>query len=608
VSEIAPSAAGRLPDWAEAMRRLFVSGASSQFLLHGNVLDLVPSHGADGELRFVALRKFLADTLFAPFEVVVFYDRGKGLRVEKGSDLFQKWLKVFDSFQGTGFADGTARDAKDPGAALERAQLLPREPRRALELADRFVHAGLHRTRAVDGGGSVPDPVRVALVLDHAQFLVPRGDAIHLAGEPAEHLIRVLDWSTDAAITASPVVTCLVAPNLNDLHRQVVENPFAAKLAIALPGEAEMVEYVADALAEIPGAAGRCELAVPAMAPKLVGLSRANVRSLLLRTVGAGETLTAAELSKIKKELIEKECQGLLEFVESPYDLDRVAGHEAAKRWLREDARLLKAGATRALPMGYLITGRVGTGKTYLVECWAGELGVPMVEIKNFRDKWVGATEGNLETIFRVLKALGQVVVFVDEADQATGRREGGLGDSGLSGRIYSMLAQEMADTRNRGRIVWVFATSRPDLLEVDLKRQGRLDVHIPLFPPQDEAGRRELFEIMARKLRVPATAADFPAAAAELELGGNEMEALLVRAGRLHALADANRAPRPIGEVIGEVFAEHRPSAYGDRLELMDLLAVEECTDAGFLPARYREMPLEKVQARIAELRARIA
>lgn len=589
------------------MRRLFVSGASSQFLLYGNVLDLVAAPAPEGGTRFVPLRQFLEETLFAPFEAVVFYDRGKGLRVRKGSELFQKWLKVFDSFQGTAFSDGTARDAQDPGAALERAQLLPREPRRALELVDRFVRAGLHRTRALEEGSRVADPVRVAVVLDHAQFLVPRGDALYLAGEPAEHLIRVLDWASDPAIAASPVVTCLIAPNLNDLHRQVVENPFAAKLALTLPNEAEMVEFAGAALAGIPEGAERCELPVAAMAPKLVGLSRANVRSLLLRTVGTGDRLTTRELSAIKKELIEKECQGLLEFVESPFDLDQVAGHDAAKSWLREDARLLKAGATRALPMGYLITGRIGTGKTFLVECWAGELGVPMVEIKNFRDKWVGATEGNLETIFRVLKALGQVVVFVDEADQATGKREGGVGDSGLSGRIYSMLAQEMADTKNRGKIVWVFATSRPDLLEVDLKRQGRLDVHIPLFPPQDDDGRRELFRIMAKKLKVDAGAGDFPAAALGRELGGNEMEALLVRAGRLHALASANDAPRPIGEILDEVFAEARPSAYGERLELMDLLAVEECTDARFLPPKYHDLSLDRVRARIAELRARI-
>ena len=125
------------------------------------------------------------------------------------------------------------------------------------------------------------------------------------------------------------------------------------------------------------------------------------------------------------------------------------------------------------------------------MQCWAGELGIPCVVFKNFRDRWVGATESNLEKIFAVLRALGQVVVFVDEADQASGRREGGDGDSGLSGRVYSMLAKEMSDTRNRGRIIWVFATSRPDLLEVDLKRQGRLDVHIPLFPPETAARAR---------------------------------------------------------------------------------------------------------------------
>jgi hypothetical protein len=59
------------------------------------------------------------------------------------------------------------------------------------------------------------------------------------------------------------------------------------------------------------------------------------------------------------------------------------------------------------------------------VECLAGEIGIPCVEMKNFRDKWVGATEGNLEKVFSILHALGQVIVFIDEADQMTGKRGG---------------------------------------------------------------------------------------------------------------------------------------------------------------------------------------
>src|SRR5690606_5195978 len=231
------------------------------------------------------------------------------------------------------------------------------------------------------------------------------------------------------------------------------------------------------------------------------------------------------------------------EFIESPFTLDTVAGHDAVKAWLREDARLLHEGKLHALPMGYLFAGRIGTGKTFIVNCWAGELGIPCVVLKNFRDRWVGATESNLEKIFTILRALGQVVVFVDEADQMTGRRGGGDGDSGLSGRVYAALAKEMSDTRNRGKVIWVFATSRPDLLEVDLKRQGRLDVHIPLFAPQTPQEMQDLLLAIAGKMKFPLSREDLPDLAG-VELGGNEIEGVLVRAMRTYELASDPKPP----------------------------------------------------------------
>src|SRR4029434_4890292 len=98
--------------------------------------------------------------------------------------------------------------------------------------------------------------------------------------------------------------------------------------------------------------------------------------------------------------------------------------------------------------------------------------------------------------------------------------------------------AKEMSDTRNSGRISGVFATSRPDLLEVDLKRQGRLDVHIPLFPPETAEERRALFLAIARKLAFPLTEADLPPLEDVAPLGGHELEGVLVRALRLHELS----------------------------------------------------------------------
>jgi SpoVK/Ycf46/Vps4 family AAA+-type ATPase len=194
------------------------------------------------------------------------------------------------------------------------------------------------------------------------------------------------------------------------------------------------------------------------------------------------------------------------------------------------------------------------------------------------------------------------VVVFVDEADQAAGRREGGDGDSGLSGRVYAMLAKEMSDTRNRGRIIWVFATSRPDLLEVDLKRQGRLDVHIPLFPPETAEERRALLLAIARKLKFPLTEADLPALDDVQGLGGHELEGVLVRALRIHELAEPPK--RILKEILADVLREVRPSPHTRKLEYMDLVAVKECTDARFLPARYRDLTPEEIESRIDALR----
>jgi SpoVK/Ycf46/Vps4 family AAA+-type ATPase len=164
------------------------------------------------------------------------------------------------------------------------------------------------------------------------------------------------------------------------------------------------------------------------------------------------------------------------------------------------------------------------------------------------------------------------------------------------------MLAKEMSETRNRGRILWVFATSRPDLLEVDLKRQGRLDVHIPLFPPETPEEMRGLLLAIARKLKFPLSASDLPDIPEGTVLGGNEIEGMLVRALRVHELAADPRPP--LRDVLTRVFADVRPSAHTRKLEYMDLQAVKECTDASFLPPRYRELAPEDVERRIDELR----
>ena len=566
-----------LPAWAAEMRDLFRSGSAAQFLLHGNVFDVVPSDG-----RLLSLSAFLEQVMFASYDVVLRYDRSRGVRATKGADDWGDWLH-----------NALGREASSP--------TLMREPGAALELIDRYLLRTLN-LQALPGAPA-GKPRRIAVIIEFAEFVVPRGDAVHLGGPFAANTVKVLGWANDPAIGQSNIVTVLVSEGLHDLNSLVVENPHAASLHIPLPDEKAMTDYVsALAATQFPDLQAKSDVPLGTLATRLTGLSRVGARTAVSMALGNDRRITAAWLGEIKKDLIEREGQGLLDFVESSFTLDNVAGHDAVKAWLREDTALLKKGAVRALPMGYLIAGRIGTGKTFLVQCWAGELGIPCVVFKNFRDRWVGATESNLEKIFAILRALGQVVVFVDEADQAAGKREGGDSDSGLSGRVYSMLAKEMSDTRNRGRIIWVFATSRPDLLEVDLKRQGRLDVHMPLFPPETPQEREALLLAIARKLKFPLVAGDLPPFTDSQPLGGNELEGVLVRALRIYELSEEPR--RPIKDVLADVLKEVRPNPHTRKLEYMDLVAVKECTDVRFLPERFRELTPEELETRIDALR----
>ena len=565
-----------LPAWAEEMRDLFRSGSAAEFILHGNVFDVLPSDG-----KLLSLPAFLDDVMFKSYDVVLRYDRSRGVRATRGSKDWSAWIE-----------QAVGRDAN--------TMTLLREPGSALELIDRYLLRTLNLAAI---GDATRAPQRIALIIEFAEFVVPRGDALQLGGPFAANVVKVLGWANDPAIRQSNIVTVLVTEGLHDLNPLVVENPHLATLFVPLPVEADMQAHVkALAATEFPNLAQESEVPLDTLGTRLTGLSRVGARTAIALALKNGRKITAAWLSGIKKDMIERECQGLLEFVESPFTLDNVAGLDAVKAWLREDTELLRRGALSALPMGYLIAGRIGTGKTFLVQCWAGELGIPCVVFKNFRDRWVGATESNLEKIFGVLRALGQVVVFVDEADQAAGKRESGEGDSGLSGRVYSMLAKEMSDTRNRGRILWVFATSRPDLLEVDLKRQGRLDVHIPLFAPETAAERRAVLLAIARKLKYPLAESDLPPLDNVPELGGHELEGVLVRALRAHELAPP--PGRPLRDVLADVLRDVRPSPHTRKLEYMDLVAVKECTDARFLPARFRDLSPEELESRIDALR----
>jgi AAA+ superfamily predicted ATPase len=577
------------PPWAERLGDAYLSGTSCVFLLHGNVRDLVPvsaqaaSPGAEPSAWGTAT-DFLAREMFGRWDVVLAYDVGRGLRPLAGPDparlrTMAQWL--------------TER--------VGNAATWPRDPDQAVAAIDAILERNL-----ID---PPEQRKRIAVVLDYAQYLVPAGEGGTRAA--AARLVRILGWATNPLLRRVNVAVVLLADTIAEVHPRLVQNPAVSAIDVPMPDASERERF---ALATAAAAGMKPDQidGVKRAAALAGGLTLESLRAVVTLSARDGTPPDGPEFAARKKDLIERSCHGLIEFIQPRLTLDAVAGHADAKQRLEADARAIRRGQLEAAPMGYLICGPVGTGKSFIAECYAGSVGIPCVVLKNFRSKYVGETEGNLEHALGVLRSLGPVVVVIDEADAALGNRQSD-GDSGTSARVFSMIARQMGDTRYRGKILWMLLTSRPDLLPIDLKRQGRAEVHIPLFYPHDQAEMEAMFAAMARKSHVRLAPGLPGPVDLELGLSGADIESIVLAARRkgLERAADAGQpAPDTIAaEDLKAALDDFMPSAQGLEKEMQEIAAVLECTEKRFLPERWKGKISEpggraRLQERLAAIR----
>jgi ATPase family associated with various cellular activities (AAA) len=543
-----------LPLWAQKIIALYESRAVNQFILHGNVDDRVYLP-LGGSASLGSIRDFLLQVLLPQFDLILSYDLGNGMRVEKGAEIFSRW---------TGAAE---------------LPELPRQPRQAIEFLTRYFRYLANLARL-----GKPSQ-QVACYVPACHLIAPAlPGALNYDVNALALLFR--DWATDDLLGQHSLVTCLFTDSLNDLHPLIARNPRAGTIQITQPSAREIQAILALIEPDYPKALREFKGNLSILADQLVGASVNSIEELLRLKEYANVAIQLDDLVLLKKSLVEKDCDNLIEFIESNRKLDDLHGHDKLKDWLRQDVVLWRESRLQALPMGYLICGPVGAGKTFLVECLAGDAGIPVVNIKNFRDKWVGSTEGNLEKIFRLLHALGRCFVFIDEADQTLGKRDSGASDAGLSGRIYSMIAREMSVGENRGKIIWVLASSRPDLIEADLKRPGRIDVKIPVFPAATRAEGFELLRVLCRRNSVPIDEEDFrPIEKLVPEwLTPGAAESLAVKTLRTVLTGKV----RP-GEALRRCLLDYRPPVSRDVMEAQIRLAVNEASDWAFVPPEFR-------------------
>jgi len=421
---LSPDPLASFPPWARMLAERYYTKTISTFILHGAVRDLQPADDGKGGRRFISLRSFLADELFGTRDLVVFYDRSGGIRLatpEMQKD-FMAAVSGYDTLFGT-----------------EYAKAVPKDPARAFPLLESFA-----RVRIADGKS-------VAIIVDFAETVAPAGDLGYMPGEDRYSLVTLVKWAQDPQFLTADFSVCLIAENLAELNPRIGRNPYAASIELPLPDEKERYEYVDWKIGQ--SGKKRAEISdvnAEALAQMTAGMSRVALDRVLTEAI-AGPKLTVEKLKEKKKEIIQAECHGLLEFNRAGA-LDRHGGRprqgqtapapggegDPGRQARRGPDGLLDRRADRDrqdLP-GHLLRRRDRDSLREVPQ-------LPLAVARSDR----GQPGKDLQP------AQGDVA---GRGDRRRGRRLPGQpqrpGDSGTSARVFSQIASFMGNTEFRGR------------------------------------------------------------------------------------------------------------------------------------------------------------
>jgi transitional endoplasmic reticulum ATPase len=591
-----------LPTWADELKRRYLAGEAGLFLLHGNVHDGVPHEG-----KLLPFVEYLHAAVLG----------AKPQRYELA--LRHAGLKQYG------------------GKTVEAGDTL------LANLA--YLET---KMRAAEG---------VALVLPHAGDLLPNAETTFLSTDERGLLEIFHDWSLGGLLLQRNHIVVMLCASLSELHPSLNTNPRIAAIEVPLPDETARARLVAQSaphmspeqqalvakhtaglrlleidsiVAEKP-AAGLPEDERKALALQLLGdAPDAQQRAQMYAGVTAGKTReeiaflilgqnapasnhnpVEAMLGIItarKREILERSCGDLIEFLDTGYGLDAVGGYQQIKEELMKIAATIKTGDRRLAPMGLLAVGPMGVGKTFVIKAFLKEAGLPGVVLKNFRSKWVGSTESNLERVLNIVRAMSPIALVIDEGDRSFGGGgEGGETDGGTSSRVIARIKDFMSDPANRGHVLTILMTNRPDKLDVDIKRPGRLDRKIPFFYADTAEDRLRVVGAILKRNGAALPAGDEPTLRQALE-GLDGYSNADLEAVSLLALDIARSENAGLGVAhLQQAIADFIPPQHSDTIQLMELLAVQESSRRSLLPERFAKLAPSEVSELIGELKRRL-
>jgi len=610
--------------WSRKLADLYQSGMAHCFVLHFNTADYV------GETN-LTLRDYVANVLLKKRDVVVFYNPADGITfAETGMrSLFDKAVGLEVQADAAVAALASLTGGSTPAGPAP----LPKAPTGALPLLSKL----LRSTLEVGDGEGRTRPIRVAVILEYAETLVPNADYPTMSPDDRAAVVTIQQWARDPEIIRSGGIVLMITRNLADLHEALrsVSSRIEA-VAVPLPdcearlayinyyletheaNRQAMIEEQAQAEVEAIVQGGdigsdevqalhdraratlaeslpmlKLDMEPEVLARQTAGLSRIHIEDILLRALHAGQPVTAELVSERKQEIIRSEFADVLEIMEPELDFSMIGGHDTLKAYLQDYVvKALRAGDREIAPLGILLMGPPGTGKTAIVQALAKESGFNAIvlNLAKILGQYVGNSERNLERALQAIEALSPCIVFTDEVDQKFQRGgSGGDGGSSVNRNIFSRVMEFMSDESHRGRVVWVAATNRPDLMDAALRRPGRFDVKAPMLIPTPQEWP-DVIRALLRQCGIKAKL-DVEGLASRLDgWTGAEAKALLQKARQV---AGRNGRRQVTQEDVEYALTVVVPSTAD--IELMTALALQNCSDLELVPEAIRDLARDR-------------
>ncbi|MDD5090097.1 MAG: ATP-binding protein [Candidatus Wallbacteria bacterium] len=578
------------------LARSINSGASNSLLLTGNINDLFFNEDDDSYAPLVEfLKKKWSNT---PGKMILVSQINGMIRFpspEARREVKKAWIWWKLSLN---------PEAGPPALEQEfenNLSDLSQYPTATLELLRQFCLCS--RTRDLKTGRPFLEKDLI-VIIESAEILIPESGIADLS-HGDRHRIRIaLDWFSDQGFIDGPDSVVLIAESASLLNSKICRLPFVKQIVVPLPDKDARKHYVTWFNAASKGAL-KLWSTEDDFAALSAGLNLYELRQMMKESMGYDQALNAADVIARVEGFIKNQLgEDVVEFKKPEHDLDNdVIGSARLKGFLKNSfIPRIRAGGPGAIA-GAAVAGPIGSGKTFIFEAAAARLGIPVLTLKNIRSQWFGQTDVIFERLKRVLEALHQVMIFIDEADTQFGSvgAEAHDTEKRLTGKIQNM----MADSRNRGKIVWLLLTARIHLLSPDLRRPGRAgDLIIPVLDP-DPDERKQFVAWVLATAGLPdagieavqsldtATAGYYPSTYALLR---SEIKAALACGGKDRLTLEEVQA------IAGDII----PGAITEVRRYQTLQALVNCTRKSLIPVEVTDSVIKEWQDEIAELESR--